>query len=88
MTPKQFQETHGDWLKSVIQDPKGQMLLSVMASMQPAFPSSDSSILFAQSTGKREGYESCLKMLILLSNPPKVQTEIEATYGVPGTSPM
>lgn len=88
MTPKQFQETHGEWLKSVLGDPKGQSLINVLASLQPAFGSSESVHLFARENGRREGFESCLKMLVMLSTPPKVKTEIEATYGIADVKPM
>lgn len=82
MTITQFQQAHGDWLKSILSDPKGQSLLNVLASLQPLFPTSEVPHLFAKGIGEREGFERCIKALIQLSSAPRVPTEIEQNYGV------
>lgn len=82
MTPKQFQDVHGPWLASILSDPKGQALLGVLASLQPPFPESEIPHLFAKGLGKREGFESCIKTIVALSIPPKIQSEVEADYGI------
>lgn len=83
MTASKFQEVHGAWLASIISDPKGQALLNTLVNFQPAYPRSDSPHLFGQGIGQREGFEICMKALVALSMSPKIQTEVEANYGVP-----
>lgn len=83
MTPAQFQEAHGAWLKEIITSPKGQLFFSTLMAYQPSFSKSDIPHLFANAVGQREGFELCLKSIGLLSNAPKIQTEVEANYGVP-----
>lgn len=79
----QFQQVNGEWLKSILNDPKGQALLAALSSMQPPFPTSESVHIFAKEAGKREGFEQCLKSLIALCNVRDVRKEPEANYGVP-----
>lgn len=83
MTPAQFQEAHGPWLKSILSDPKGQALINTLVAFQPLYPKNELPHLFAQAIGQREGFEICLKAFVSLSNAPKIQTEVEANYGVP-----
>lgn len=89
MTPKQFTESsNGEWLRAIIADPKGQALINTLTYYQPPFSVSEVPHIFAFQTGERKGFETCLKALVILSTPPKVQTEIEATYGVADVKPM
>ena len=87
MTIPQFQQAHGDWLKTILNDPKGQALLNVLASLQPLFPTSEVPHLFAEGVGERAGYEKCIKVLVMLSAAPRVQAEVEADYGVKEPKP-
>lgn len=83
MTPAQFQEAHGAWLKSMLNDPKGQAMINTLVSFQPLYPKSEVPHLFGQGVGQREGFEICIKAIVSLSNAPKIKNEVEANYGVP-----
>lgn len=84
MTPSQYQlsplrEKHELYLKSN----EGREFLNTLGSLNPAFPTSECPHLFAKGVGLREGFELCMRAIVSLSIAPKIQTEVEANYGVP-----
>lgn len=84
MTASQYQisplrEKHEAYLNS----PEGRGALNALGSLNPPFPTSECPHLFAKQVGQREGFELCMKLLVALATAPKIQTEVEANYGVP-----
>lgn len=88
MKPQQFQEMHGEALRLYLASASGQALLPTVSAFNPSFSINETPHLFAKEIGKREGFELCLKAIMSLCTAPKVQTEIEATYGIPNVKPM
>ena len=82
MTPAQFQQGHGEWLKSVLMDPKGQALMNALTAFQPAFSRNEVPHLYARENGMREGFEQCIRAMVMLSTPVKPKQEVEANYGI------
>lgn len=77
-----FQKAHAEWLRGILQDPKGQVLLQALSSLIPVHENSPHVHLFSENKGMRRGYEICLHNLIALSEAPKVTEEVKVTYGV------
>lgn len=83
MKPQQFQEVHGEPLRAFLDSTPGKALFNVLAYLQPLYPTSEVLHLFAKGIGQREGFEHCLRTIVMLSQPPKLNIEPEANYGIP-----
>lgn len=86
MTPTQFQQSpHREKVEAFFKSVDGQQLFNALTAFQPAFSKSSDVHLFANENGKREGFEICMRGIIMLSTQVKPQTEITPTYGVADT---
>lgn len=83
MTPQQFQQSaHRGKLEEFLRSQDGQQLMNALTAFQPAFSKNENLHLFAKENGMREGFEMCIRGMVLLSTEPKPVPEVVANYGV------
>lgn len=83
MTPQQFQQSpHREKVELFLRSVDGQQLMNALTAFQPAFSKNETPHLYGKENGMREGFEICIRGIVLLSTPSKPQTEITPNYGV------
>lgn len=89
MTPQQFQQSpHREKIEAFLKTVDAQHWLNALTAFQPGFSKNEIPHLCAKENGEREGFEKCIRGMVLLSTPTKPQTEVVPTYGVPDVKPM
>lgn len=88
MTPVEFQSNHSGELKAFFETNLGKEFISLLNGMRPtvseSFPNEASMI---RNYAKIEGYELCLRSIVVLTMKPKAVSQPEANYGVPDKKP-
>lgn len=83
MTPQQFQQSpHREKVELFLKSVDGQHLLNALTAFQPPFSKNADAHLFANENGKREGFEMCIRGIVLLSTQIQPKTEVVPNYGV------
>lgn len=83
MTPQQFQQSpHREKVELFLKSVDGQHLLNTLTAFQPPFSKNEIMHMHANENGKREGFEMCIRGIVLLSTQIQPKPQVDANYGV------
>lgn len=83
MTPQQFQQSpYREVVAADLKSIEWQNLLNALTAFQPPFSKNETPHLYAKENGMREGFEMCIRGIVLLSTQIQPKTEVVPNYGV------